>query len=248
MIAEFGQLDFMAFLLACGVPALIGLVVVYLVLVYGPATRDLLRFANPGPRIDADQTITLNRAMLTKAVVATIAVILIFVFVEERALWCLLIVAMLLLSRKLGTDQVLGRVDWHLLALFCGLFIVTGAMSGDDVIAGFFRDLLIGLRVDQPAVLLGVSLAGSNTIGNVPLVMMLLSLGPDWSRSMLHALAVFSTLSGNFLIVGSVANIIAVEQAAKAGTVISFADYARIGVPVTLISLGMALGWILLIA
>ncbi|MAL38259.1 MAG: anion transporter [Thalassospira sp.] len=248
MIAEFGQLDFMAFLLACGVPALIGLVVVYLVLVYGPATRDLLRFANPGPRIDADQTITLDRAMLTKAVVATIAVILIFVFVEERALWCLLIVAMLLLSRKLGTDQVLGRVDWHLLALFCGLFIVTGAMSGDDVIAAFFRDLLIGLRIDQPAVLLGVSLAGSNTIGNVPLVMMLLSLGPDWSQSMLHALAVFSTLSGNFLIVGSVANIIAVEQAAKAGTVISFADYARIGVPVTLISLGMALGWILLIA
>nr|WP_242512990.1 SLC13 family permease [Thalassospira povalilytica] len=248
MIAEFGQLDFMAFLLACGVPALIGLVVVYLVLVYGPATRDLLRFANPGPRIDADQTITLDRAMLTKAVAATIAVILIFVFVEERALWCLLIVAMLLLSRKLGTDQVLGRVDWHLLALFCGLFIVTGAMSGDDVIAAFFRDLLIGLRIDQPAILLGVSLAGSNTIGNVPLVMMLLSLGPDWSQSMLHALAVFSTLSGNFLIVGSVANIIAVEQAAKAGTVISFADYARIGVPVTLISLGMVLGWILLIA
>ncbi|MHC8494346.1 SLC13 family permease [Thalassospira sp. SM2505] len=248
MIAEFGQLDFIEFLMVCGVPALIGLLTVYAVLVYGPMTRGALQQVE---RIAAgsDATAVLpDRPMLIKAVAATIAVILIFILVDERALWCLLIVAMLLLSRRLGTDQVLGRVDWHLLALFCGLFIVTGAMSGDDVIAGFFRDILITLHIDQPAVLVGLSLAGSNTIGNVPLVMMLLSLGPDWSQSMLHGLAVFSTLSGNFLIVGSVANIIAVEQAAKAGTVISFTDYARLGVPITLISLVMALGWMTLIS
>ena len=65
---------------------------------------------------------------------------------------------------------------------------------------------------------------------------------------MLHGLAVFSTLSGNFLIVGSVANIIAIEQAQKAGTVISFAEYARLGVPITLISLALALGWMAFIS
>ena len=78
--------------------------------------------------------------------------------------------------------------------------------------------------------------------------MMLLSLGPEWSETMLHGLAVFSTLSGNLLIVGSVANIIAVEQAHKAGTVISFTDYARLGIPITVISLGLALGWMTLIS
>ncbi|MDG4717988.1 SLC13 family permease [Thalassospira aquimaris] len=248
MIAEFGQLDFVEFLVACGVPALIGLLVVYAVLIYSPMTRNALRVVShavPGSDVIS---VSLDRPMLIKALTATIAVILIFILVEERALWCLLIVAMLLLSRKLGTDQVLGRVDWHLLALFCGLFIVTGAMSGDDVIAKFFHDMLSTFGIDQPGILVGVSLVGSNTIGNVPLVMMLLSLGPDWSQSMLHGLAVFSTLSGNFLIVGSVANIIAVEQAAKAGTVISFTDYARLGVPITLISLVMALGWMTLIS
>ena len=243
MIAEFGQLDFTAFLLACGVPALIGLFIVYGVIAFGPMTRTAFDPVLNGAVLDEGTEIILDRPMLIKAVAATIAVIAIFIFVEDRALWSLLIVAMLLLSRRLGTDQVLGRVDWHLLALFCGLFIVTGAMAGDDAIAAFFRDALSGLRIDNPAVLATLSLAGSNTIGNVPLVMMLLSLGPDWTPELLHGLAVFSTLSGNFLIVGSVANIIAVEQARAAGIIISFGDYARIGIPVTLFSLALALVW-----
>ncbi|MFC4233789.1 SLC13 family permease [Thalassospira xianhensis] len=246
MIAEFGQLDFTAFLLACGVPALIGLLIVYGVIAYGPMTRAAFDSVPNGAVLGEGAPIRLDRPMLIKALAATLAVIAIFIFVEDRALWSLLIVAVLLLSRKLGTDQVLGRVDWHLLALFCGLFIVTGAMAGDDAIAALFRDALSGLRIDNPAVLAVLSLAGSNTIGNVPLVMMLLSLGPDWTPELLHGLAVFSTLSGNFLIVGSVANIIAVEQARAAGIAIGFGDYARIGVPVTLISLAFAWGWIML--
>lgn len=246
MIAEFGRLDFTAFLLACGVPALIGLLIVYGVIAYGPMTRAAFDPVPDGSALDEGGPIKLDRPMLIKAVAATIAVIAIFIFVEDRALWSLLIVAVLLLSRRLGTDQVLGRVDWHLLALFCGLFIVTGAMAGDDAIAAFFRDALSGLRIDNPAVLAALSLAGSNTIGNVPLVMMLLSLGPDWTPERLHGLAVFSTLSGNFLIVGSVANIIAVEQARAAGITIGFGDYARIGIPVALISLAFAWGWIML--
>ncbi|WP_417835133.1 SLC13 family permease [Thalassospira xiamenensis] len=246
MIAEFGQLDFTAFLLACGVPALIGLLIVYGVIGLGPMTRAAFDPVPNGSALDEGTAIILDRPMLIKAVAATLAVIAIFIFVEDRALWSLLIVAVLLLSRRLGTDQVLGRVDWHLLALFCGLFIVTGAMAGDDAIAAFFRDALSGLRIDNPAVLAPLSLVGSNTIGNVPLVMMLLSLGPDWTPELLHGLAVFSTLSGNFLIVGSVANIIAVEQARAAGITIGFGDYARIGIPVTLISLAFAWGWIML--
>lgn len=246
MIAEFGQLDFTAFLVACGVPALIGLLIVYGVIAFGPMTRAAFASTPGSATLDKGAAIILDRPILIKAVAATIAVIAIFIFVEDRALWSLLIVAMLLFSRRLGTDQVLGRVDWHLLALFCGLFIVTSAMAGDDAIATFFRDALSGLRIDHPAVLAALSLAGSNTIGNVPLVMMLLSLGPEWTPELLHGLAVFSTLSGNFLIVGSVANIIAVEQARVAGITIGFGDYARIGIPITLISLAFAWGWIML--
>lgn len=136
MIAEFGQLDFTAFLWR-GVPALIGLLIVYGVIGFGPMTRAAFDPVPNGSALDEGTAIILDRLMLIKAVAATLAVIAIFIFVEDRALWSLLIVAVLLLSRRLGTDQVLGRVDWHLLALFCGLFIVTGAMAGDDAIAAF---------------------------------------------------------------------------------------------------------------
>lgn len=253
MIAEFGDLDFIGFVLACAVPAILALGVVYAVILRSSMMHRQSSTTGASANAQASdhtecRARPLDKIILTKAVLATVAVIVIFVFVEDRALWSLLVVAALLLSRRLTTDQVLGRVDWHLLALFCGLFIVTGAMAQNDVIASLFRDVLITLQIHHPGVLAGVSLAGSNTIGNVPLVMMLLSLGPDWSTEMLHALAVFSTLSGNFLIVGSVANIIAVEQAAKAGTVISFIDYARLGVPVTLISLALSLGWVTLVS
>jgi len=57
----------------------------------------------------------------------------------------------------------------------------------------------------------------------------------------------FSTLSGNFLIVGSIANIIAVERAGREGVAVSFADYARTGVPATLLSLAAAYLWLRLV-
>jgi len=78
----------------------------------------------------------------------------------------------------------------------------------------------------------------------VPLVMLLLSVIPGWTVPSWHALALFSTLCGNLLVVGSVANIIAVERARDQGIAIGFMDYARIGVPVTLLSLAAAWLWI----
>ncbi len=71
----------------------------------------------------------------------------------------------------------------------------------------------------------------------------LLSVMGDWTGPELYALALFSTLSGNFLIVGSVANIIAVERARSLGVTIGFTEYARIGIPVTLVTLVLSDAW-----
>jgi len=55
-------------------------------------------------------------------------------------------------------------------------------------------------------------------------------------------LALVSTFAGNFLMVGSIANLIVVDMAAKSGVVIQWRCHARVGVPVTLLSL--ALVWL----
>ena len=140
---------------------------------------------------------------------------------------------------------MLGMVDWHLLVLFGGLFVVTGAFAAtglpSDLVA---RLAAAGVTPDRLPVLAPLALAGSNTIGNVPLVVLLLRVAPPASETALYALALFSTLSGNLLVLGSLANIILVERAAEVGVKVGFLEHARIGVPVTLLSLAIAMLWL----
>lgn len=245
LIGEFGGLGFWPFLMACGVPALVSLAVVYGVILR--ARTGIGSAAHKSPATDADtvgQPASLKREPLAKALAATVALVIVFSVAEERATWALAIAGALLLSRKLATRQMLSMVDWHLLLLFAGLFVVTGALGARPaLIPGVFATSISAGAYGMETVG-ALALAGSNTIGNVPLVVFLLSVTGDWTASALYALALFSTLSGNFLIVGSVANIIAVERARSLGVTISFIDYARIGIPVTLLSLAAAYVWI----
>ena len=244
LIGGHGDLGFWRFLLVCGVPAALALAVVFGVIAVSKHGVGSISTVTPGDAAPIPQPPAVKRGALIKAVIATIAVVVIFSWTADRATWALAVVGVLLLSRKLDTRQMLSMVDWHLLLLFSGLFVVTGAFAGE---AGMISRLLGGLAsgAGHEKVVLGVvSLVGSNTIGNVPLVVFLLSVVPDWNALSLYSLALFSTLSGNFLIVGSVANIIAVERAGAFGVSIGFADYARIGIPVTLLSLLVAYAWV----
>ena len=82
-----------------------------------------------------------------------------------------------------------------------------------------------------------LTVLGSNTIGNVPLVVLLLSLLPHPTEELLYGLAMISTLAGNLLIVGSLANIITVERAKDVGVTLGFMEHARCGIPITVLSL-----------
>jgi Na+/H+ antiporter NhaD/arsenite permease-like protein len=84
----------------------------------------------------------------------------------------------------------------------------------------------------------------SNTIGNVPAVVLLTSLLPDFGEAWFIALALFSTFAGNLLLTGSMANIIVAERAAEAGVRVSFLDFARAGIPMTLASMAGAAAWL----
>jgi Na+/H+ antiporter NhaD/arsenite permease-like protein len=97
---------------------------------------------------------------------------------------------------------------------------------------------------DNLAVLTPLTLLMSNTIGNVPSVILILQTWSDAAPDVLYGLALLSTLAGNLLLVGSLANLIVVERAASFGVRISFAEHARSGIPITLISMAFALAWL----
>lgn len=151
----------------------------------------------------------------------------------------------LLMSRKLHSREMLGQVDWALLILFIGLFVVNRAFVdtglAQQAIQGLARN---GLPLDAPAALFGVTFVLSNVVSNVPAVMLLLPAAHSPQDGPLLALC--STLAGNLLIVGSIANIIVVAAARRQGILIDWRRHARTGVPVTLITLALAAAWLAL--
>ncbi|WP_374440238.1 SLC13 family permease [Stella sp.] len=239
LIGQSGRLDFFDFLLACGPPALLSLVVVHVTVLLVWRGRWTIRpEGGPvAPRVD--------RAELAWAGAATVALLALFASPLPQAESVLIIGGLMLLSRNLATRTILGLVDWSLLVLFAGLFVVTAAFSETGLPAlavGWLAQR--GLPLADPLVLAAVAVGGSNTVGNVPAVMLFLRAVPDAAPGLLYGLALLSTLAGNLLLVGSLANIIVAERAAVVGVRLSFRTHAACGVPMTLVSLVLALLWL----
>ena len=242
LIASVGGLDFWGFAAVCAPPALASLVVVWLVV--ATVWRGRLRAGERSPHAAAE-TLALDRAGVAKAVAATLALLALFATPLPHTEGVLIVAGALLISRRLATRRLLGLVDWHLLVLFAGLFVVTAALTATGLPAVLLDRMAgLGWHLGSLEVLAPLVVIGSNSIGNVPLVVLLLGIVPDPSPETLYAPALLSTLAGNLLLTGSIANIIAVERAAEVGLEIGFAEHARIGVPITILSLGLALLWL----
>ena len=240
VIGEVGGLHFGAFVVACAPPALIAMVIVWLT-VRIVCARQLVQV----PRPAAAPPPAFDRGLTIKGAVAVAVLVALYLSGAPRDLSTLAVAALLLLSRRVATRQVLGQVDWALILLFACLFVVNAAFAATPwpgQAVAWLGDR--GLVPDRLAVLAPLALVASNTIGNVPAVVLILSLWPDLGAPALQALAVLSTLAGNLLIVGSLANIITVQRAADQGVHLGFAEHARAGVPMTLASMAAALLWL----
>ncbi|MGB0126569.1 MAG: SLC13 family permease [Rhodocyclaceae bacterium] len=179
----------------------------------------------------------LDRWQTTKGLAVASSLLVLFLFSSwPREVVALAGAGLLLLSRRLHSSKMLGLVDWELLVLFVGLFVVNHAFQQTGLADMALRQMAdLGVRLDQPAVLFGGVFLLSNLVSNVPAVMLLLPVATHPLAGTL--LALVSTLAGNLLIVGSIANIIVVDAAARRGIRIGWRRHAAIGVPVTLASL-----------
>ncbi|MHB1192885.1 MAG: ArsB/NhaD family transporter [Longimicrobiales bacterium] len=156
-----------------------------------------------------------------------------------RELVALAAAGIVLTSRRFHSRDMLGLVDWQLLVLFVGLFVVNGALADTGLVERSVAALAArGVDPAHPGWLFALSVGLSNTVSNVPAVMLLLPVVEGDALGALLALS--STLAGNLIIVGSIANIIVVEQARAAGITVDWRTHARIGVPVTLVTLAIS--------
>jgi len=241
LIGQTLQLSFSGYLLDGGLPALAGLFVVWAVI----AAMYRTQWPGDARRVDVDAPV-FDRWQTVKGLVVTVAVVLAFVFTEwPRELVALTAAGVLLVSRRLASRDMIGLVDWHLLVLFIGLFVVNRAIAQSGFVGGLLMmSRMAGADLTEAPVLFAVTAVLSNVVSNVPAVMLLLPAARDALDGAVLALS--STLAGNLIIVGSIANIIVVDQAARLGVEIDWRRHARVGVPVTLLTLALAAGWLTL--
>lgn len=245
LIGETLRLSFAGYALEAAVPVLAGLAVTWAVIALlsrGQWTLTGDADAPEAERREADEAV-FDPWQTAKGLLVAGALLVAFLFTGlPREVAALTGAGLLLLSRRLHTNKMLGLVDWELLVLFIGLFVVNHAFQATGLAAQAMAWLAsAGLPLASPAALFGVAFVASNLVSNVPAVMLLLPAATEpWSGPLL---ALVSTLAGNLLIVGSIANIIVVDCAARRGIRIDWRAHARVGVPVTLATLALAAAW-----
>src|SRR6185369_4375976 len=242
LIGSFSGISYRAFLLRELPVALVGLAVVYgvLRLCYGRQLPAALEVAGLRERFPV------HYPLMTKTLLVVLIMLGAFLAGVPIALVAITGAAYTLLTRRVRPEKVYREIDWQLLVLFSGLFVVIAAVEASGL-AGDLLGWAGALNLHRPAVLAAVTAVLSNLVSNVPAVLLFKSVIPAFgepTRGWL-ILAMASTLAGNLTIVGSVANLIVVEQARSEGVDIGFVEYAKVGVPVTLLTL--LLGWLILV-
>ncbi len=197
------------------------------------------------PRVDlAPLRVRVNRVLMGKSLAVSAATIVLFFAGWPVAKVAIVAGALLLITRRVKPEKVYFQIDWSLLVLFVGLFIVIAGVEKTSLEEESFR-IASRFHLDRIWVLSAFSALLSNIVSNVPAVLVFRPLVPrlpDPRKGWL-ALAMSSTLAGNLTLLGSVANLIVVQRARPEAT-ITFWEYFRVGAPLTLATLALGVAWL----
>lgn len=236
LIGVASGISYARFLGALALPALGGLVIVYVVIALA-FRRDLAALPKPA----APPHTSLDRALVIKALV---------LFGGALAGWLagfplplVAITAGALMMAIAGRDaaEAFAKVEWSLLLFFASLFVVVRGVSDLPL----FQDLTtraaasLGGNVWRDAsIVSGVMIALSNLVSNVPAVLLWLPVVPrvPHAELMWLVMAMSSTFAGNLTLLGSMANLIVAERAQARGERIRFRDFLLVGIPVTVLT------------
>ena len=246
MIAQIAGLGFAQYVLWCILPVTFALCSSYAIV--WALSRRHLAFAAVEPDASAFTPQPFNRAHTIKGLVLLVLVIAFFFTRFPKEIIALTAAGIHLASPKFRTRDLLGLVDWQILILFMGLFVVTGALQstgyGQSAVQWLTHN---GLNLRSLPILALTTAALSNLIGNAAAVMLLVKLTDVTHPAVACVLALANSFGGSLIILGSVSNIIVVQQARELGIKISFREFARLGVPATLAALGGLLAWLMVV-
>ena len=245
LIGQLGKLDFGHFFLWCTPPSLLSLIGAYFVIkaIY----RNNFKKDISSAIIERRAWQSFNKHQSTKGIIAAIILIILFFTDIPREISAIGIAGLLLCSRSMHTRSILGFIDWHLITLFCALFIVIKGVEAVNLpftIVEFLNANSIDIH--NLYILTGFSTLLSNIVSNVPATMLITKFLDPSNHTQWYVLALSSTFAGNLITIGSIANLITFEQAKEYGVDIGFKEHAKVGIPVTVVSIFITIGWIII--
>jgi Na+/H+ antiporter NhaD/arsenite permease-like protein len=243
VIGSFAQLRYAEFAVALAPVAALGLIVATGLIV--AFHRDAFRRGAPA-RSPRAERLRYHGPLARKSLLATLLMIGGFFVVHPPAEVALIAGAVLLLTRRINPERVYREIDWPLLLMFVGLFVVVAGVR-KAVLTPELLAAVAAWPLDHVPTMTLVAAALSNLVSNVPAVLVLApfveQVGDPHTAWLTLAMA--STLAGNLTIVGSVANLIVVQRARRHGIEISFWAYFKVGAPVTVLTLAVGAGWLM---
>ncbi|MEH1842998.1 MAG: anion transporter [Nostoc sp.] len=234
LIGSFSGISYLDFLRVLTPVALVGLVIqVILLWLFYPDVRS----DKPCQQVTVSNQ-RIFKPLLKKTLVITISLLIAFTIGLPLAESALVAASLLLITRRVKPQRILQKVDWNLLVMFSGLFILTRVTQKLNLLEPFTH------AINSAASFLGVTVILSNLISNVPAVLLLHPLVSSRDTKYWLLLAAGSTLAGNLTLFGSVANLIVVEAATNLGYKLTFWEHLRFGAPLTMCTLVLVYLWV----
>jgi Na+/H+ antiporter NhaD/arsenite permease-like protein len=240
MIGSFSGIPYRSFAAALAPVALVGLVLTVLAVFFSYRRE----FVTPGVVNVEKRALPMDRGLMWKSLAIALAMILMFFVGWPVPKVAIVAGAVLLITRRVRPEQVYERIDWPLLVMFAGLFIVIAGVEKTSLETGLAA-LAGRLHLDNTFLLSGFAAVLSNVVSNVPAVLVFkpfIGQLADPKRAWL-VLAMASTLAGNLTVVGSVANLIVIQQS-RNRVRIGFWEYFRVGAPLGLVTILLGAAWI----
>lgn len=226
LVGSFSGISYLEFTKALIIPSILGLILqIGLLWLLYPEIRSFKPINKP-----KIPTYRIHLPLLKKTLIITGILLIAFVIglpLPESAFFAS---ALLLITRRIKANKILAHIDWSLLVMFSGLFILTHSVESLNLFA------FVGNWLNNPFYLVIITIILSNLISNVPAVLLLQGLIPEPTTQQWILLASSATIAGNLTLFGSVANLIMVESAKCQGYKLSFREHFRFGLPLTIVT------------
>ena len=239
LVGGLSGLSFLDYFSAAAPVAVLGLTCTYLALAWFYRRELAVAWTDQQPVIAAVHPYLVRKSLLTLA-----AILLAYIAGVELAMASAVGAAFLLITRRVKPNKVYTSIDFNLLIVFIGLFVIVAGVEKSRLMDHILQLLSFG-GFSRLSVFAVVTTIVSNIVSNVPAVLLLKFFIPATQPELWwKALALFSTLAGNLTITGSIANLIVVEIARRQHVEISARDYFVVGSTLTIVTTAIGVFWL----